>query len=149
MLLLKADTEGPALIFYAASQHGFHFTCYSFRASAAHMLSTYLPGETVSLTSQGASGHSRGRAVSVPGNSPFFFFTLSLKRYLVSIHYSSVESTTVSGYLKAKQKVSSKFVARVSREFFFAHSSPELLSIECTHRHRGAHRAGQPICHSK
>jgi hypothetical protein len=69
-----------------------------------------------------------GRSLS-PETLPYFS-TLSLKRYLVSIHYSSVESTTVSGYLKAKQKVSSKFVARASREFFFAHSSPELLSIE-------------------
>jgi hypothetical protein len=35
----EADPEGPALISYTASQHGFHFTFYSFRASAAHMLS--------------------------------------------------------------------------------------------------------------
>ena len=36
--LPKADPEGPALISYAVLQHGFHFTFYSFRASAAHML---------------------------------------------------------------------------------------------------------------
>jgi hypothetical protein len=35
------DPEGPALIFYAALQHGFHFTFYSFRASAAHKLSPF------------------------------------------------------------------------------------------------------------
>ena len=34
--------EGPALIFYAALQHGFHFTFHSFRASAAHIMSPYL-----------------------------------------------------------------------------------------------------------
>jgi hypothetical protein len=32
------------LIFYAALQHGFHFTFYSFGASAAHIASPYLPG---------------------------------------------------------------------------------------------------------
>jgi hypothetical protein len=39
-LLLKADPEGPPLIFYAALQHGFQFTFYSFRASAAHIASS-------------------------------------------------------------------------------------------------------------
>jgi hypothetical protein len=41
MLSTHLPTEGPALISYAALQHGFHFTFYSFRASAAHMLSPY------------------------------------------------------------------------------------------------------------
>jgi hypothetical protein len=40
-LLLKADPEGPTLIFYAALQHGFHFIFCSFRASAAHILSPH------------------------------------------------------------------------------------------------------------
>jgi hypothetical protein len=37
----ESRSRGPTLIFYAASQHGFHFTFYSFRASAAHMLSPH------------------------------------------------------------------------------------------------------------
>ena len=37
--LLKADPEGPTLIFYAALQHGFYFTFSSFRASTAHIMS--------------------------------------------------------------------------------------------------------------
>jgi hypothetical protein len=42
---LKADPEGPSLISYAALQHGVHFTFYSFRASAAHIVSPHLcPG---------------------------------------------------------------------------------------------------------
>ena len=41
-LALKADPEGPALISYAALQHGSHFIFYAFRDSAAHILSLYL-----------------------------------------------------------------------------------------------------------
>jgi hypothetical protein len=43
MPLAGTDPEGPTLIFYAALQHGFHFTFYSFRASAAHIVSPHLP----------------------------------------------------------------------------------------------------------
>jgi hypothetical protein len=34
-LLLKADPDGPAIIFYAALRYGFQFMLNSFRASAA------------------------------------------------------------------------------------------------------------------
>ena len=67
-LLLKADPEGSTLIFHAALQHGFHSTFYSFRASAAHMLSLYLLNMIGNETVRGlpsdridAKGEAQGR----------------------------------------------------------------------------------------
>jgi hypothetical protein len=56
----ESRPEGAALIFYAALQHGFHSTFYSFRASTAHIVSpNYAPAEFAAMVCCRRITHSR------------------------------------------------------------------------------------------